>query len=473
MKRLREDLHRCRFLLPCALAAVLLMRWVVMLGRPERLMELPLGALNQWVGVTHGKMVTFGVGPNGSDLIAHTRAVDTGNQRLLVRHPSADSDIGAFIAEPYLYFVNVCYRSGGLAGEKVESRSGLHSPKFSLTTPLATTPLKQTENNRPSVLGILSFGSRSRYADRIRTTLHRIPLAGGMQEEVRLDTTKKPPVFTNLAVARDRIFWTRRRPLTHGEAVGLTRKPNQPNQPNQTNAAPFPSAYYELMTTPGSGGQAVRLYGGIYQIARLIPSTDGVFWRVVRLDPGAPSDLVCVSASPLKVSVHKDVLVDPASILVSHRGRIYWIDEPSGSGSGLGGTDFASRRDLVSANPDGTDMRVVLSLSTNAAATYRLTRLYAYDGRMYGTLWEEGPTGTRGVNYRHYLCEIDPQREPIIKKLTSLPRRLAERGVFDQGYYYFIVNEQQENLFDWYEEEGARPDRFFLYRWKLPKQGAS
>jgi hypothetical protein len=118
-------------------------------------------------------------------------------------------------------------------------------------------------------------------------------------------------------------------------------------------------------------------------------------------------------------------------------------------------------------------MRVVLSLSTNSSINYRLTRLYAYKGKMYGTLWEEGPASARDVHYRHYLCEIDTQKEPAVKKLTPLPRRLAERGVFDEGYYYFIVNEQQDNLFDWYSDNSSRPDRYFLYRWKLPSQNAS
>ena len=73
----------------------------------------------------------------------------------------------------------------------------------------------------------------------------------------------------------------------------------------------------------------------------------------------------------------------------------------------------------------------------------------------------------------HFLAELNPEHDPMVKKLTRLPRRLAERGVFDGDYYYFIVNEAQDSIFDWSSDEGTRPDRYFLYRWNLPKSSGS
>jgi hypothetical protein len=86
---------------------------------------------------------------------------------------------------------------------------------------------------------------------------------------------------------------------------------------------------------------------------------------------------------------------------------------------------------------------------------------------MYATLVEQRSAGL-DQNYLHYLCVLDPDRDAPLVRLTRLPRRLAERGVFDHGYYYFLVNEPADGLFDWPTEENPRPDRYYLYRWKLP-----
>src|SRR5437764_801816 len=110
--RLREDLHRYRLLIPCALAAVLLLRWFVMRGRPERLIELPLGSLTQWIGIADGKAITFGASPDGADLVASAHAIGGGKARQIVRHSSGDTEIGGFISGRYFYFVNVWHADG-------------------------------------------------------------------------------------------------------------------------------------------------------------------------------------------------------------------------------------------------------------------------------------------------------------------------------------------------------------------------
>lgn len=464
MKRFREDIHRCRFLLPCALAAVLLLRWAVMRGRPERVIEIPLGPMAQWIGIAGGKAVTFGVGSSSSDLVVRSKALDGGAANLIVRHPSEQSDVGAFLAGNYVYYINVWYRPGaegaakarGLwTGFRLEPNPGLPPAQ----------PARPGEPVRPPVLGLLSFGARGRFADRIRTTLHRAPLQGGAPEEVNLLPGGTPPVFSSLGVIGNRIFWTRRRNLSPAEAAAFRRNGKPPL---------FMPAHHELWVTR-VGGPAVLLYAGVFQYARLTPSGHGVYWRLVR--PASPHgsesrDLLYVAADSLKVTLRRAVSFEPATAPVFYRGRVYWINDPAGLGVEPGESDFGGRRDLVSAKPDGSDMRVVLNLATASQVNYRLGRLYAYGGRLYATLLEQRAGGPNPI-YFHYLCFVDPDRDPAITRLTRLPRRLAERGVFDSGYYYFLVNEPRDSLFDWSTEDKPLPDRYILYRWKLPEGSIS
>ena len=283
---------------------------------------------------------------------------------------------------------------------------------------------------------------------------------------MNLDPGRKTPVFSNLSVIGDKIFWTWRRGLTSAEAAALTRDNKGPA---------IPPSHQELWVTRVKGGPAILLYSGNFQFARLMPSTQGVFWRLVR--PGLPAgsggrDLVYVSADSLKVTVRPNAIFDPAGPPVIYGGKVYWINDPTGIGVEAGASDFGGRTDLLCANPDGSDMRVVVNVTSSAQASCRLSRLFVYQGRMYGTLWEQRASGNDSM-YFHYLCSVDPDRDPVIVRLTRLPRRLAERGVFDGGYYYFLVNEPQDNLLNWSTEENQRPDRYFLYRWKLPDEKAS
>jgi len=462
MKRLREDLHRYRFLLPCALAAVMLLRWAAMRGRPERIMELALSPNTQWVGVADGSSIVFGISGNGTDLVAYSRRLDGSGQRLLVRHPSSESEIGAFIAGRYLYYINVWYAERHATDTTAKADALPYLRRFSPSVPPS---MPGGEVAKPGVLGLLAQGTRGRFSDRVRTTLHRVPLSGGPPEEIRLDTSGPNPVFANLCVVNDCIFWTRRRELTKAELTKAARSGRA------SGGDPFPPAWHELFVTPASGGRATRLHAGIFQYARLIPSTDGAYWRVVESGRRATTDLVHASAETRTATVRKDTPFDAASLPVVCNGRVYWINDVNGGGFGM----FAnvSRRDLVSARPDGSDIRVVAGNQPEKEAIPVLTKLYVYRDRLYGTLLEERSTGSESGRYRHFLCEIQPDRDQPITKLTPLPRRMAERGVFDDGYYYFVVNERSESLFDWNGDDGATPERFFLNRLKLPEPGAT
>jgi hypothetical protein len=466
VKRLREDLHRSRFLLPFVLAAYLLLRWAVLRGRPERLVELPLGPMAQWIGIVADKAVIYGVAANNADLEVRWKAVDGSASKLVVRHPSEQSDVGAFLAGNYVYYTNVWYKNPA----PDPTRPGGNSPMMGLDprAPFLTPPMprKPGEVARPPVLGIIPLGSRGRFAERIRTTLYRASIQDGTQEEVILNPGGKPPVFSNISVVGTSIFWTRRRPLNHAESAPFWKNGKPP--------AYMPS-HQELWVTPVKGGHATLLYSGDFQFARLTPSSKGVYWRMVRPDTTRSSgtrDLVYVPADSFKVTIRHDATFEPSSAPVYYRGKVYWINDPTGLAPEGGLGDFAARRDLVCANPDGSDMRVVLNLSTGAEFKHRLGRLFAYRDRLYATLWEP-KTNAADSTYLHYLCALDPDRDPAIVRLTRLPRRLAERGVFDDGYYYFLVNEPQDGLFDWPTEETGRPDRYILYRWRLPDTPAA
>ncbi len=463
-RRIGEDLHRIRLLLPCALAAMLLLRWAALRGRPERMAELPLSPITQWAGIHTANSIVFGLAPNGVDLVAHSRSITDGRERLLLRHDSTDTEAGAFIAGPYLYYVNVWYRNVPLGmgpGRKLHAmNNGLSMPD--LRGMLGS---RSAHPGAPQALGLLSRSGRSLFASqRSKTTLHRVPLAGGAPRTISLDTSRADPIFYNLSVLGEHIFWIRRRPLAPAESTRYAKRDGT-----------MPPAYFEMMVSPGEGGSARRLYSGVFETARLFSSTQGVYLRVVRPDFLAGqtiTDVVYVSSDTLQTSVIKDCLFEPASPPVECRGKVYWINERYTSPL-LGGFNDAVRRDLVCANPDGTAQRVVLNLMDGGKATVRLTRLFSYGGRLYGVLFEAREERGADAVFRAFLCGIEPGSEPIVRKLTSLPRRSWDRGVFERGYYYFVVTETQDSILDWSTDGPPQPEKFYLYRWKLPDAGSS
>jgi hypothetical protein len=455
MKGLREDLHRYRILLPCAIAAVLLLRWATMRGRPERLIELPLGSLVLWGGVVNGEAITYGISGDGKDFVAYARPVDGGRERLLVRHPSPRSEVGAFISDGYLYYVNVWYgrprvepKQTFLNGENPLRGSQIFSPNQALTP-------RAEETSPEAALGLLAGSPRGRFSNRSRTTIARVPIAGGPVENIDLDSSNKPPIFGNVGILKGHIFWTRRVELTKAESARLGAAKTQ-DQP--------PPVRIELLASPASGGAAKLLHSGVYEMSRLLIGDNGVYCRMATAGTKPVTDVVYVDAGTLKVTVRRDSAFESMMAPVAFRNRIWWINDRTGDGGPISGY----RRDLMSANPDGSDPKYAADLTDVESLGGRLGRLFVSGGKLYGTLAQERPGGPGERRFVHFLAEVDPDQEPMFKTLTRLPRRLAERGVFDGGYYYFIVNESQDSLFDWSAEESSRPDKYYLYRWKLP-----
>jgi len=152
---------------------------------------------------------------------------------------------------------------------------------------------------------------------------------------------------------------------------------------------------------------------------------------------------------------------------------VYWINEQYSSVSVAPGMSSPIRRDIIRANLDGTGQRVVLNLMAVDKASVRLTRLLSYQGHLYGVVLDTKRDDGSEVTHRTNLCSVEPDNEPIVRTLTPLPPRAWDRGIFENGYYYFVVSELQDNLLDWSTDGSSRPEKYYLYRWKLPAGNGS
>src|SRR5262249_16509890 len=128
-------------------------------------------------------------------------------------------------------------------------------------------------------------------------------------------------------------------------------------------------------------------------------------------------------------------LVPITETVAEYQGRLYWIQYET-SFQPLPST-LPGR--LVSANPDGSDRKTVLDLTT--AKMVAVGELKAYQGSLYCTYLLPQKYGVMNPTL---LCRLHPERTNPMELLRSVSGTVG----FHDGYLYFAVDEKIGSLWN-------------------------
>ncbi len=420
----------------------LLARWTFTRGKPQRLAQLPDISMKYIAGVRNETLYWVA---SSDPFVIKTMPVQGGPIRERLREKRGVAETRLLVG-PDLYYSAAAKPWGEVAARARQTASemqqtlmehpGANLPKVvpAFLAPITVRRVNLADNQPPTdVLNGL-------------TGSHVDPLAG----EIR---------GPSLALVGSNLYWVAADPA------------DRALDKDERGRASFRSA---LRTAPISDPTRVRtLATGLSPWQRLTPYEDGVCWNASQRPDEPPGTLHYASAS---VSNPRPWLYSDDAVPVALADRRYWLrttynrapDQRVSSGA-----TPARRQELMRANADGTDARVLLTLSEGSEDTRRFTQLTAYRGALYCVM-----NVLAQQDMRLTFCRLRLTPTPTLQKLcvwTAVPEAhpqiLFFSGVscfFDDDYVYYLVAEEHENWFDWL----ARNQQLrLLYRCRLPDRG--
>ena len=195
------------------------------------------------------------------------------------------------------------------------------------------------------------------------------------------------------------------------------------------------TAHSDLMLTSLADGSTRCIHHGIYRYTPLTIQETGITWTQLAPYPQKPTLFYARAADGVVRPLSMIDEENPQS-LREFGGRLYWTINTAPT------EGYAnSRQVLRSSNPDGTDVREVLTEIQNHPIAYIL--LYPYQNSLYCFLRVARQTSNgRG---QAFLCRLHLDQPDPLEILRKLPSgtRFAQ---FDEGYLYGVLNERRRSL---------------------------
>jgi len=424
MKRLREDLQRYRWHLIAACAAFMLARWWILRGKPERLMDVP----HELLAIRGGQVYWIEKDSKQENMVVVRASVSGGSRREIGREDIRGAEVrNATVTDTGIFYL-LLRPPSGLTRNSPQSALGL--PGGMLPPPGDVVPPRPNASMRMP-----------------RATLRYLPLSRGGPQIARPDLQS-----ASIAIVSNTLYWVEVQPNERARVADRAGR----------RAAPIPRS--RLMAMPLQGGRPRTMATGLYPDTELYAGQEGVCWMMPPRSSPSRGDLCCLRAADAKPLVLRDYDGRPP---VESGGRLYWIERIYQGNPGLAISRLL-RTNLVSMNADGSDRRTLLTLPTSENTALAYSRLAAHRGRLYVLIAEHITRANPTHNHRAVLYRLTQTSPPALETVYKFPQHSMAEHFFDEGYYYFTILEDRENVFDW-SPSGLFVERTpVLYRYRLP-----
>lgn len=254
-----------------------------------------------------------------------------------------------------------------------------------------------------------------------RASLHALPLTGGAPREllpgkefaIGPETQDGEPI----CVVGDKVYWIEidpeKRPHNTCASLKVAKKNGGEPQTLMTNLSPQASLVAEQgpeetvwIITP-----SVEEYSSVRQI--------------FRLRRGEEKPQLFHWSKERRVQISRPITLD---------GRVYWkrdiASEP--------GTDHQA--EILSAAPDGSDMRIEYAFSTSASIP---SQLYQHAGNIYFEIYQGKESA--GANYGNILMRLTPGSPPVVRQIFHFPLMVSQ-FFFDGDFLYYTQEEERGQI---------------------------
>lgn len=437
MKALRSFLRRHGWLIAMVVIGIPTLRWIAARGKPERL----------------GLKQSFASEPLPLEA-RYTLSEERSAHTLRLTYRKAAGDPGRITASIPLppgfhWRYPVAVREDGLFFALV------NAPLPASSFPARTKFVRAYHPPRKPI-----HGRGIHPPSTLVTRLCRLPLSGGP-----LETILTHKSVGSMALLGDTAYWIAQRPEPYQILKDKTG----------THLRLTPASL--LMATSLKTRQTHQVADRMPLSTVFLADTDALYWQVGINQPGRPLHTELWRYTPDQsrpVRLTEEWNATGSGLPIALGDRLYWLEDrrqetaetpemaDASSIESLPYSSVLTRTDLVSAREDGTDRRLLVSLSAlhNLPA---LSSLQEHRGRLYILLRVAERKRNTSVT-ASYLCRLDPGRQNPLVKLLRLPDTSVLQR-FQGGYVYYTVAEVDAPWF------GNRPvmTHTILYRWKLPE----
>jgi hypothetical protein len=217
-----------------------------------------------------------------------------------------------------------------------------------------------------------------------------------------------------------------------------------------------------------AGGAAPRKVFSLAETSEVAlgASEDGVCWLDRSEERAGRSPLYSLRPGDTLVTVDRGY--DGASLPWRFGGRIYWVPyKPARDPHAEAGREAAQ---IVSANPDGSDRRIVTPLEHDDHGQGEIESLRPHEGKLYALVHVVATRETRGGpplgTVETEVCRVHPGR---VQPLESLFRVPSGATLFFVGKYaYYTGWENRDKWYDWSSAGMGLKNVRVLYRRPLP-----
>jgi hypothetical protein len=420
LKRLLQDIKKYRWFLLVGFGVLVAGRWFYNRGKPERIMDLE--RLPQ--SIKDGTVYTLHRNPLNYEVTINAVSADNGSVKSLAKEDIAEWDVHnvAVHGDTIRYIRSYRPMERGTLRPSAAQPSGIGSP-----TPGA---------------------ARARPAPRL-PIIKTMPKGGGTPREFPI----RPPSST-FEIVGDTMYW-------------IDYKPDdvkQIKEGGENIEVHYPRS--DVVLTPLGGGPERRFTDVALRSTRLMPVENAVYWSVTRPDVDGEVDVYRASPNDTKPAVLTHFKGNPPPTELA--GRIYWIEVNNSEKPGAPPPEIV----IVSAKSDGSDKQILYKLVTRRSDTgvleWNVTQLNAYGGRLYALVSKSADRSLVVGKRPATLYQFIPGKSKELEKVYDFPEHVAMNNPFDNGYYYYTVVEERENMFD-FTSSGLYLRRVpTLYRYHLP-----
>lgn len=493
--------HRWTLLL--AFAGVLLIRWWMRHDAPERLIDLPEGAI---LAIQSGQLIIDQRDTRIEDsqpvlisvdaVSGATRPLPHEQNQLVSFYQPRTSPFNLMYAKPWLYSVVMSgppkriARADGqraisippliLRREHVQTGTTEDLLQFTCTDDVYIPPTfdPQMVHVRPLTLQLvkntfywIASSPSPLPSERIFLEGRPEPLSHACSLMCKsLDDTParsivnwQPGSQVNFAVQDDRLYWT-------------DGKPNEDQRSKDGKQWIHSLGHTSLWTRRLPDGPPQQLAANLHGV-KLMPTSLGLY--VDEILPTADQNLSSSRTLYFDLNNHSHLITLMPSLdaraydvqligsFVDYHGRVYTGLSLANNSPGHRG-EFTGC--LLSMRPDGSDQKQLVPPPASNRIMTGMEGPVVYRDSLYATAeWKieyfDGQPPTP------MLTRLDTTPT---EHLQTLPHASEVAGTyFDEDYCYYVVSEKQKTWRNWLSDPGTIPTRKVLYRYRLPDRGKS